>query len=92
MTINFAHLRDRSTNGGYINFAVFEADANNRSNQGRALLLQQLTEAARQQNLRIDKTALAFSENGQIKFYGSTDLVNYLANSGVPRWTHQLDV
>lgn len=92
MTINFAHLRDRSTTGGYINFAVFEADANSRTNQGRALLLQQLTSAARQQNLRIDKAALAFSENGRVKFYGSSDLVNYLANIGIPRWTHQLDV
>lgn len=92
MRINFAHLRDRSTSGGEISFAVFEADANNRTNQGRSILLQQLTNAARQLNLRVDKSALAFAENGQIKFFGSDDLVKYLANYGVPRWTHYLDV
>lgn len=92
MRINFAHLRDRSTSGGYINFAVFEADANNRTNQGRSILLQQLTNEARQLNLRVDKAALAFAENGRIKFFGSSDLVSYLADYGVPRWTHYLDV
>jgi hypothetical protein len=92
MRLNFAHLRERSTSGGWINFAVFEADATSNSNQGRSKLLSQLTVKARLNGLRVDKAALAFAEGGQVKYFGSPDLVDYLAKRGVPRWTHTLDV
>ncbi len=92
MRINFAHIRERSTTGGYIDFAVFEADANTSMNSDRAELLADLTMEARRQGLKVDKSALAFMENGRIKFYGAPDLVDYLANNGVPGWTHYLDI
>lgn len=87
-----AHLRDRSTNGGWIDFVVFEADATSHNNTARSQALARLTAAARANGLRVDKAALAFKENGRVKFYGSPDLVNYLSRRGIPRWTHTLDV
>jgi hypothetical protein len=92
MKINLAHIRERSTTGGYIDFAVFDADANNRTNTSRNQLLMQLILKARRSGLKVDKAALAFEENGDVVFYGTPDLVNYLSNLGVPQWTHQIDV
>ena len=92
MRINFAHLRERSTSGGDINFIVFEANATNGSDSGRAEVLQDLTMRARRQGLRVDQSALAYSEHGRIRFYGSRNLVDYLSKRGVPRWTHSMDV
>ena len=92
MKINFAHLRESSTNGGWINFAVFEADANSRIGSARADVLHNLTMKARLSGLKVEQSALVFSEYGQIKFYGSPNLVEYLSNYGVPHWTHSMDV
>jgi hypothetical protein len=55
-------------------------------------LLGQLVAEARRNNLRVDKAALAFHEAGRTKFFGTPDLVRYLSSSGIPRWTHTLDV
>jgi hypothetical protein len=88
--INFAHLRERSTTGGWISFAVFDARSN--SSNDRDAVLYQLTMSARENGLRVDKSALAFRENGRNMFYGDKDLVNYLSKRGVPAWTHHLDV
>lgn len=87
MRIEMAHVRDQG-----INFAVFGADATNHTDAGRQTLLAQLVDAARRNRLRVDKAALAFQESGRISFFGSADLVKYLASRGVPRWTHTLDV
>lgn len=92
MRINFAHLRERSTNGGDINFIVFEANAANGSDCGRSEVLEDLTMRARRQGLRVDQSALAYRESGRIRFYGSSNLVEYLSRRGVPRWTHSMDV
>ncbi len=89
MKINLAHLRERSTSGGYIDFAVFEAKSNGGDN---AAALSQLTLEARSSGLKIDKSALAFMQNGRITFFGTPDLVEYLSKSGAPQWTHQIDV
>lgn len=43
MQIEFAHLRERSTNGGYIDFAVFNADAVTKNDRDRGSLLRDLT-------------------------------------------------
>lgn len=91
MKINLAHLRERSANGGWINFAVFEARANSCTNSANSNTLEQLTRKARGTGLRIDQSALAYEQHGQIKFFGSKNLVDYLSNSGVPQWTHQID-
>jgi hypothetical protein len=87
MRIEMAHLQTQG-----INFAVFAADANDRTNSGRQRLLGQLVARARRLNLRVDKAALAFDEGGRTKFFGTRDLVRFLSSSGVPRWTHTLDV
>jgi hypothetical protein len=87
MRIEMAHLRDQD-----INFAVFAADATDRTNTGRQTLLSQLVAKARGNRLRVDKAALAFEESGRPTFFGTPDLVKYLSSRGVPRWTHTLDV
>jgi hypothetical protein len=88
MHIQMAHLRDQG-----INFAVFAADAPSRTAPDRSALLSRLVVAARQAHLRVDKSALAFSEGGRTSSCGTKDLVRYLASrGGVPSWTHALDV
>jgi hypothetical protein len=89
MKIHLAHIRAPSTSGGYIDFAVFDAKSTSGSN---ATLLAQLTARARVSGLKIDQSALAYSQNGRIQFYGSRHLVDHLARSGLPRWTHEIDV
>ncbi|WP_019896682.1 hypothetical protein [Methylotenera mobilis] len=91
MKINLAHLRERSTSGGWINFAVFDAKSTS-GDSGNAALLAQLTARARVSGLKVDQSALAYSDNGRVRFYGIKTLVDYLARSGVPGWTHTIDV
>ena len=55
------------------------------------LLLRQLTARARAANLHIDQSALAYQGGGTVEFFGSPPLVEYLSNSGVPRWTHTIE-
>lgn len=91
MQVNMAHIRERSTSGGYIDFAVFDARSNSGSESDNSVLLSQLTSKARASGLKIDQSALAFKQNGRIKFYGSKNLVDYLSKNGVPHWTHKID-
>ena len=90
MKINLAHLRERSTSGGWINFAVFDAKPIS-GDSGNATLLAQLTARARASGLKVDQSALAYSQNGRIRFYGTKTLVDYLSRSGIPGWTHTID-
>ena len=92
MRVNLAHIRERSTSGGYIDFAVFDAKATSSGDAGNATLLAQLTARARASGLKVDQSALAYSYNGRNQFYGTKNLVDYLANIGLPRWTHEIDV
>jgi len=85
--INMAHLREQG-----IDFAVFDADARAQTNHARADLLAQLTIEARRSGLKVDKAALAYSHGSRIEFYGTPDLVRYLANGWTPYWTHTLTV
>ena len=87
MTIQVAHLQDQG-----INFAVFRADARSKNGAARSAVLIQLTELAKDNGLRIEKSALCFAENGSTKFYGTPDLVKYLSNMGVWNWTHKLTI
>ena len=87
MHIEMAHLQTQG-----ISFAVFNADANDRTNASRQRLLGRLVAKARGNNLRVDKAALAFQEAGRTTYFGTPDLVRYLSSSGVGRWTHTLDV
>ena len=89
MKINMAHLRERSTGGGWINFAVFDARSTTGDNDG---LLYQLTQAARASGLRVDQSALAYKSGGRIQFYGDRNLVNFLSKNWIPQWTHTIYV
>lgn len=92
MRINFAHLRERSTSGGWIDFAVFDARSNSGTETENAQVLANLTRKARGAGHRVDQAALAFREGGRTMFYGTKTLVAYLSRAGVPRWTHFMDV
>lgn len=84
-TIRMAHLRTQG-----ISFAVFAADVPSRRDVDRGELLHDLTLQARREGFRVDKSALAFSEGGRRTYYGTPDLVRYLARHGVSHWTHTL--
>jgi hypothetical protein len=92
MKIELAHVRGRSTTGGFIDCAVFKADVTSERDSDRAELLLDLTTRAGLAGLSIEKSALAFRENGRVMFYGTPDLVEYLSNTGVPLWTHYLNI
>lgn len=92
MRVNLAHLRERLTSGGYIDFAVFDANATNDTDSGRDRVLQQLISGARAAGLKVDAAALAYEQYGRIRFYGARNIVEYLAGSGLPRWTHTIDI
>jgi hypothetical protein len=92
MRINFAHLRERARNGGWINFAVFDARSSSGSPSDNAILLSQLTAQARANSLKIDQSALAYSSGRRVMFYGTPSLVEFLSRSGLPLWTHHMDV
>jgi hypothetical protein len=87
--INLAHIRERSTIGGWINFVVFDAKSTTGNNEK---LLTQLTSQARANGLKVDKSALAYTKNGHLEFYGTKDLVQYLSKSGLPQWTHSISI
>lgn len=89
MKVNMAHLRERSTTGGWIDFAIFDAKSTSGDNAG---LLYQLTQAARANGLKVDQSALAFRSGSQIKFYGDKNLVSYLSKGWYPQWTHTIDI
>lgn len=91
MRINYAHLRERSTSGGWIDFAVFEARSTSGTESANAEILTRLTNKARAAGQKIDQSALAFQEHGRIKFFGDIKLVEYLSKTGVPRWTHTIN-
>jgi hypothetical protein len=52
MKINFAHIRERSTSGDWIDFAVFEAKSMAGTDSANADVLARLTAKARQAGLR----------------------------------------
>jgi len=89
MKVSLAHIRERSTTGSWINFVVFDAKSTTNNNNK---LLAQLTTKARNSGLKVDKSALAYRKNGRLEFYGTKDLVQYLSRSGLPQWTHTIDV
>ncbi|MDO9212513.1 MAG: hypothetical protein Q8Q54_01515 [Methylococcales bacterium] len=91
MQINLAHIREHSTSGGWIDFAVFDARSQSGSDSDNNKLLIQLTSKAEMSGLKIDQSALAYNHNGKIMFFGSKNLVDYLSHNGLPIWTHTID-
>lgn len=92
MRINFAHVRGRAQSGGWINFVVFDARSSSGSDSDNSTLLAQLTAKARANSLKVDQAALAFASGGRLRFFGSRPLVDFLSKSGLPAWTHHMDV
>ncbi len=92
MRISFAHIRERATSGGWIDFAVFDAHSTSSTDEANAEVLGELTTKARLAGFKIDQSALAFSEHGSVKFYGTKNLVEHLAKVGLPPWTHWIDL
>lgn len=91
MKVNLAHLRERARSGGWINFAVFDAQSSSGTRDDNTRLLAQLTARARSANLKVDQSALAFMSGGRVQFFGSPPLVEYLSKGGLPGWTHTID-
>ncbi|AVI87367.1 hypothetical protein ACTACL_11830 [Pseudomonas syringae] len=89
MKIDMAHVRTRSTTGGWIDYALFNAKSTNGDNDG---LLARLTGNARNSGLKVDQSALVYSSGGRNRFYGSRHLVDHLARHGMPNWTHEIDL
>jgi hypothetical protein len=87
MSIKVAHVLIQN-----VNCCVFEADSTTHTPSGRRSVLADLTRRARLAGLRVDKAALAFMESGRLNFFGADDLVQYLANNGLPHWTNTLTV
>jgi hypothetical protein len=71
---------------------VFDAKSTATGDSGNATLLAQLTNKSRASGLKIDQSALAYNQNGRIQYYGTKSLVDYLSRSGLPKWTHEIDV
>ncbi|WP_347987940.1 hypothetical protein [Methylomonas sp. AM2-LC] len=92
MKINLAHIRERATSGGWIDFVVFEAKSAATGESGNANLLALLTKKSRALGLKVDQSALAYSHNGRIQYYGTKSLVDYLSRSSLPKWTHEIDI
>jgi hypothetical protein len=92
MQVDLAHVRESSTTGQPIDFAVFGARSTSGSQSANMQLLSRLTIKAQAAGLKIDQSALAFRENGKIRFFGSRSLVEHLSRIGVPQWTHKIDV
>ena len=93
MKVNFAHLRDKNTEGGWIDYVVFDAHADSNTNADNGLLLQKLTKQARANGLKVDQSALAYMRpDGKVTYYGVEALVKYLVKAGLPGWTHTLDI
>lgn len=85
--VSVAHVRVQG-----IDVAVFGGDSQSRTRESRAALLTDLTARARSAGLRIHKSALAYEEFGRVEFFGTRDLVGFLAHNGLPQWTHTLNV
>jgi arginase family enzyme len=92
MKVNFAHLRDKNTEGGWIDYVVFDAHADSNTNADNGLLLHKLTRRARASGLKVDQSALAYRHDGKVVYFGVEALVKYLGKVGVQGWTHTLDL
>ena len=93
MEVQFAHFRQQTATGQFIDFAIFDAKTESGSESDNLELLNNLTdETIHVHKLKIDQAALVFKENDEMRFYGSTDLVNYISRAGFPKWTHTLEL
>ncbi|MDG2091005.1 MAG: hypothetical protein P8J61_07890 [Gammaproteobacteria bacterium] len=91
--VNLAHFRQQTATGDFIDFAIFDAKTESGNESDNLALLNNLTQSAIQmKKLKIDQAALVFKKNDELRFYGSTDLINYISRAGIPKWTHTLEL
>jgi hypothetical protein len=91
MQINMAHINAPAAAGGTIDYAVFDARSKSGTNADNDAVLAQLTNNARLAGLKVDQSALAYSEGGRVRFWGTPTLVRHLAECGLPQWTHTIN-
>ncbi len=91
MQFKFAHLRQPSKAGEPLDFAIFGARSPTGLDPDNQVLLDQLTTRARAKGLKVDRSALAYTSDGQLRFFGSAEVVEYLSASGLPPWTHYME-
>jgi len=92
MKINMAHFRQETSNGDFMDFAIFDAKSESGSESDNLKLLHDLTNNARSNKFKVDQAVLVFKVDDEIRFYGSTELAKYLSKVGFPKWTHQIDI
>lgn len=89
--VQLAHFRQQTATGQFVDFAIFDAKTESGSEEDNLELLNGLIlKAIELENLKIDQAALMFEKNGEVRFYGSNDLVNYISKVGFKKWTHTL--
>ncbi|MGA1742360.1 MAG: hypothetical protein ACO4AC_09410 [Pseudohongiellaceae bacterium] len=93
MKINVGHFRQETSDGDFIDFAVFSAKSESGTEKDNLELLNYLVrETVKQKNLKIDRAALVFDKGEEIRFYGSQDLVKFLSKHGFPKWNVVLEL
>lgn len=92
MKVPVAHFWLPGDRGQKIQCAVFGFSPHDKSNSGLSKALNQLTRAAMQEGLAIHKSALVYEQHNEERYFGTQDLVEYLANNGVPPWTNNLEI
>lgn len=91
--INLAHYRQKTATGDYVNFAIFDAVAESDSEKDKLELLNGLVKLTIElKKLKIDQAVIAFYKDDELRLYGSNDLIKYLSRSGLPEWTHTLEL
>lgn len=84
MRIEFAHLRERSTTGQMVDFAVFHAKANGNTDADRQRWLSELILRARQVGRKVDVAALVYEEGNEIRWWGHPFVGDFINKVGVP--------
>lgn len=92
MKINMAHFRQKTSNGDFMDFAIFGAKSESGTESDNLKLLNELTNNARLKKFKVDQAVLVFMVDDEIRFYGSTELAKYLSKVGFPKWTHEMDI
>ena len=89
MKVNYAVLQEQVSDR-LSNNVVFQAGAPSSLESEQMELLRQLMMHVRRKGLNVHQAALAFEEEGELKFFGSRNLVDHLSENGLPGWTHSL--
>lgn len=92
MRIEFAHLRERSTSGQYVDFAVFYSKADSNTASAKDAWLARLISAANNSGRKVEVGALVYEEHGQVKSWGHQFVLDYLSKKGAPRPNYYIDM